>query len=224
MKVKLPRQLKQFLQAQIDGGRFENFSDAFADCARLLEKVDGVRASLQKSNYAVLGDVNDEDIEAMAFLVLLEAAKSAQEDLRESMARVKAINDAKAAQRDLVTKVSHDISENAARRPPLKFSRGGIGSEEGYHKMPVPQVDPATSGGLRRVPRDLQPGPIKDVDELRSIGENLRSELDSLSDLGELEAMRLQLLMDRRSKAMTALSNLIKKIGETSSPIVHNLK
>ena len=36
--------------------------------------------------------------------------------------------------------------------------------------------------------------------------------------------MRLQLLMDRRTKAMTALSNLIKKIEETSSSIVLNLK
>ena len=152
MNVKLPRHLKHFLQVQIDGGRAENFSVAIAAGVRLLEKVDGIRASLQKSNYAVLGSVNGEDIEALAFLVLMQAAKSAQEDLRDIMARVKAINDAKAAQRDLVTKVSHDISENAGRHSPLKFSRGGIGSEKGYHKMPVPQVDPATPGGLRRVP------------------------------------------------------------------------
>lgn len=51
------------------------------------------------TNYAILGSLPDGDIEALAFLVLMQAAKSAQEDLKAIMASVKAINSAKASQR-----------------------------------------------------------------------------------------------------------------------------
>jgi hypothetical protein len=36
--------------------------------------------------------------------------------------------------------------------------------------------------------------------------------------------MRLQMLMDRRSQAMEMLSNMMKKMSETSAAIVGNLK
>jgi len=48
----------------------------------------------------MLGNMNDNDIEALAFMVLMQAAKSAQEDLKAVMAGVKAINAEKAKQRE----------------------------------------------------------------------------------------------------------------------------
>ncbi len=42
------------------------------------------------------GSLHNSNIMALAFLVMMESAKSAQEDLKEIMARVKAINNAKA--------------------------------------------------------------------------------------------------------------------------------
>jgi uncharacterized protein YciI len=53
-----------------------------------------------QANWAVLGNMQGADIEALCFLVLMEAAKSAQEDLKAVMAHVKAINNAKASQRE----------------------------------------------------------------------------------------------------------------------------
>ena len=47
----------------------------------------------------VLGDLASADIEALAFLVLTQAAKSAQEDLKAVMAELKGIDDAKEQQR-----------------------------------------------------------------------------------------------------------------------------
>lgn len=52
-----------------------------------------------KQSYNTLGNLNDADIEAIAFLVLMQAAKSAQEDLKSVMGEVKSINNNKAAQR-----------------------------------------------------------------------------------------------------------------------------
>ena len=53
----------------------------------------GPASVMSKSwNYGFLGSMNDADIEALAFLVLMQASKSAQEDLKAIMARVKSIN------------------------------------------------------------------------------------------------------------------------------------
>ena len=50
---------------------------------------------LRKAGFGLLGDMSNGDIMALAFLVLMEAAKGAEEDLKAIMARVKAINSAK---------------------------------------------------------------------------------------------------------------------------------
>ncbi len=47
---------------------------------------------------------------------------------------------------------------------------------------------------------------------------------DSLSDLSQMQSLRLQMYMDRRSKLYETLSNLMKKAGDTDSTIVGNLK
>lgn len=52
----------------------------------------------------------------------------------------------------------------------------------------------------------------------------VKSKLDSLSEMGEMESLRLQMAMDRLSKFMTALSNIMKKISDTADGIVSNLK
>lgn len=53
---------------------------------------------------------------------------------------------------------------------------------------------------------------------------SVTKDLDSTSELGETESLRLQMAMDRLSKLMTTLSNLLKKISDTGQSIVQNLK
>ena len=47
---------------------------------------------------------------------------------------------------------------------------------------------------------------------------------DSMSEMGEMESLRLQMAMDRMSKLMETLSNILKKMSETASEITQNLK
>lgn len=226
MNVTLTPQLKQFVERQIKAGRFENTSDAICDALRLLEQRDHVAASLT-SNFAVLGAMGGDDIMAMVFIVMMEAVKSAREDLRAIMEGVKAINAAKSALRDLISKIGRDIAENAGQRnckPPLKFAPRGIGREDSYHRLPIPHPDPESPSGLRRVPTDMHKGRIKDVCVLRAIREELKNDLDSMSEMGEMESLRLQMAMDRLSKLMSTLSNILKKLSDTQSSIVSNIK
>jgi hypothetical protein len=51
-----------------------------------------------------------------------------------------------------------------------------------------------------------------------------KSDLDSMSEMGETESLRLQMAMDRMSKMMSTLSNLLKKESDTAEGITANLK
>jgi hypothetical protein len=107
----------------------------------------------------------DGNIEAITFLVLMEAANSAQDDVKGIMARVKAINVEKTSLRDSITKKNLADSRARAKR-----------------------------------------------------------RLDSMSEMGEMESLRLQMAMDRLSKLMSTLSNLLKKASETATGITQNIK
>jgi putative addiction module CopG family antidote len=227
MQVKLPPQLQQLIRTGIKSGRFKNTSDAICAALRLLEQRDRLVSAVASDSAVVLGALSGQDIEAIAFLVLMQAAKSAQEDLKTIMKSVKAINSAKSAQRDLIAKTGYDIAENVGRchgKPSLSFAVRGVGSQTGYHHMPLPYPDPESCGGVRRVPTNMHKGPIKDVCVLRAIRDELKNGLDSMSEMGEMESLRMQMAMDRVSKMMSTLSNLLKKMSDTSSAIISNLK
>jgi hypothetical protein len=60
--------------------------------------------------------------------------------------------------------------------------------------------------------------------ELDSHIDQIKNDLDSMSEMGEMESLRLQMAMDRMSKMMSTLSNLLKKISDTSQSITQNIK
>jgi hypothetical protein len=65
---------------------------------------------------------------------------------------------------------------------------------------------------------------IATYDAAKTLQETIKQQLDSKSEMGEMESMRLQMAMDRLSKLMSTLSNLLKKASETSQTITQNLK
>lgn len=121
------------------------------------------------------------DIEALAFLVLMQASKSVQEDLEAIMEQVKAINCAKAGVR-------------RQAKPTLDF-------EATFQLL----------GTLYAQQLDAELDQIK-------------NDIASMSEMSEMESLRLQMAMDRMSRMMSTLSNILKKISDTSSQIVQNLK
>ena len=54
--------------------------------------------------------------------------------------------------------------------------------------------------------------------------DELAAARDSLSDMSELQQLRMQKYMDRRQKALETLSNLMKKSSDASSSLVQNMK
>lgn len=77
--------------------------------------------------------------------------------------------------------------------------------------------------------RQLEIDPIMEwggasLEEIEALHESLKNDLDSMSEMGEMESLRLQMAMDRLSKMMSTLSNLLKKSQETKQGIIDNLK
>ncbi|HTN46257.1 MAG TPA: hypothetical protein VL098_07895 [Flavipsychrobacter sp.] len=72
-------------------------------------------------------------------------------------------------------------------------------------------------------------GKIKDTTaqesaKLDEMIEKSKADIDSMSEMGEMESLRLQMAMDRMSKMMSVLSNLLKKISDTQQSILQNIK
>ncbi|HRE38569.1 MAG TPA: hypothetical protein PK092_08990, partial [Chitinophagaceae bacterium] len=147
--------------------------------------------------YAVLGSMNGQDIEALAFLVMMQAAKSAQEDLKAIMAKVKAINVQKAKQRELLSKMQQQRTMTAIQLDSFKLLQNRtLALQQGRNADSIKFV--RSSGRNQQVSK-------ADIDAMK---DKLKSDLDSMSEMGEMESLRLQMAMDRMSKMMSTLSNL----------------
>ena len=146
------------------------------------------------STQGAIANLGDGDIMAMAFIVLMEAAKSAQDDLRAIMAQVKEINKAKSDQRDLLQSMQSKPSKPSKR--PVELDCDGV----------------------------LQLMLVVYGKQIEAEAEELINDIDSMSEMGEMESLRLQMAMDRMSKMMSTLSNLLKKMSDTNSQIVQNMK
>ncbi len=85
------------------------------------------------------------------------------------------------------------------------------------------QVAQDAESDLRSIMNDIHhaTGKRKTLRDMTSL---LKGDLDALSEIGEDTSLRLQMLMDRRSKYFEALSNIMRKASNTSSDIVGNLK
>jgi hypothetical protein len=146
--------------------------------------------------------------------IVLEASKSAQEDLKAIMAKVKS---AQARQEQLV---ADRASGTRAIRPPV--SLGAVASAN-----PCAGEDVASwQACVSRVQLKLNALPM-DSSQRADIAlqiEALKQDLDAMSEMGEMESLKLQMAMDRLSKMQSTISNVMKKASDTSSSVIQNIK
>ena len=232
MNITIKGNLKDYINKKVEQGLYEDAGDFIRDAIRKFNRFDpsigdyqnGSETGLSDSSLSLLGDLNGGDIEALIFIVLQQAAKSAQDDLKAIMEHVKAINNAKAAQRSCMRRIKEDIFKNEGenrKHPPFDFSQG-MGNEAAYHHALLPVRH--SNGDVEFIITDLFAGHIESIDDLKSISDKMKNDLDSMSEMEEMESLRLQMAMDRMSKMMSTLSNILKKMEETSQTITQNMK
>jgi hypothetical protein len=64
----------------------------------------------------------------------------------------------------------------------------------------------------------------RELEAARALQDEARQALDAMAEMSEMQSLRLQMAMDRASKAMSALSNLLKASSETARAIVQNIR
>jgi Arc/MetJ-type ribon-helix-helix transcriptional regulator len=215
MEIAITPKQKRLIDQKIKKGDYKNTAEVIGAALNLLDEKD--RA------FTELGSLANSDLEALVFIVMMEAAKSAAEDLKEIMKEIQAKNAAKQKLREFLKKVKCDIANNSGKVR-LEFGQNGMGSERAYHHVLIPVEDPCSESSAKLIETDLHKGRIADISILESIRDDLRDKLDSLSEMGEMESLRLQMIMDRRSKMIQTLSNIMKKMSDTSQSIIQNMK
>jgi hypothetical protein len=60
--------------------------------------------------------------------------------------------------------------------------------------------------------------------ELDTAIDKVKSDLDTMSELSEMDSLRLQAANERMAELMAMLSNVLKKISDTQQGIVQNIK
>ena len=230
MDVILSTDLAEFVNRKVNDGLFSQASDVVSEALRQFRERD-LTSSLggtSKAPWSVLGLFQGEDVGSLAFIVMMDAVKSANEDLKAIMAEIKSVTAAKQQLRHLISKISRDVATNAGQIdgvPPLDFS-AGMGSEEAYSNVQIPFSNcTSNGGGVTIVPTNLVNGrQLVNVAQIKMIQQELQDDLDSMNEMSEMTSLRLQMAMDRRSKLVETLSNIMKKISATGDTIVQNLK
>jgi putative addiction module CopG family antidote len=218
MDITLASAQAKFVDEQVRSGRYADASDVVRAALRQFE-------ARQVMQPGFLGELASGDTEAMVFIVMMKAAESAREDLKAIMSQIQAINAAKAALRERLLAMRRDCAANAFRRDDEKLDfSSGLGSERAYHQVLLPALDPDAPGGVRLVKTDIHPGRIERHQDLCVARDTVAAQLDSMSEMGEMESLRLQMAMDRMSKMMSTLSNLLRKSSDTAAAIIQNIK
>jgi hypothetical protein len=185
------------------------------------------------------------DASEAAFLVLAMATKDMDDDLRMIMAEIKAANAAKQKLRDQIKDLNEWISE-AMGKAGDHHKSSDIDNTEVSGKPPATaartrsaKVPPVRSVSLQKASspvihieyvkaptiRPLPPRtPDVSVSSLKSLLDENKDRLDGMNELSEMTALRLQMTMDRRSKFISTLSQMMKKTSTTQDILVQNIK
>ncbi len=169
-------------------------------------------------NPVMLGGIQGADIEAVAFIVLMEASKDASDDLQKIMQDVQKRNQQKQALRQLL----EDMNRLKSQSPNGQLATPCASPACQSLLAQLRQFSTA-SGPLPR-PIRLPAGNSLTYGDINQLLQQTQQNLDSMSETSEMDSLRLQMAMDRRSKLLDALSNVMKKISDTSAAIVGNLK
>ena len=153
----------------------------------------------------VLGSMNGQDIEALAFLVLMQAAKSAMEDVKAAMDHVRYENEKKKQQKDAMQKMAVVGKTHSTKDdwPP----RGVAASTAKVGGVAARPISAPAQVGLAA--RDVS---------------STQDHLDTMGDMTLELQMRLQKAVAAQNKSFEMLSNVMKKLSDTRASVVRNLK
>lgn len=180
------------------------------------------------SGYVGQNNLDNMDIEALVALVMMQASIDNEQDMKNMMADMKKHNEEKQKLREAEEKMKQN--KNAMSKQML----------DSFKQITMPQVNTVSVSQTQSVRLQTSPTVTKinrpinaqesqteiqvSAAEIKVVQDNLKSKLDDMNEKSEITSLRLQMMMDRRSKSISTLSNIMKKISETQDSIIQNLK
>ncbi len=171
------------------------------------------------SGYGSQYNFNNMDIEALVALVMTQCAKDQEQDMKNLMEEMKRTNEEKQKLRE--AQQAMEQNKNAMSRQML----------DSFKLLTAPKTNTLIKPQLTKVqttPTATKANPqvvtkVSDA-EIKQTQDAIKTKHDSISEMSTEKSLRLQKQMDNRSKMMETISNLMKKIAETSSSIIQNMK
>ena len=158
------------------------------------------------------------DVSEAAFMVMIQATKDMDEDIKAMMEEVKAFTSAKQKLRDLFTRVNQDVAKNAHKKDTDVCAPPACG---GYQAVMM-EAAPALKRVRTRTPLVLHE-PIT-IGQLRSLGAAVKGNLDGMNEMSEMASLRLQMTMDRRSKFISTLVSMMNKISSSQGAVIQKMQ
>jgi hypothetical protein len=177
------------------------------------------------------GRFTSPDIYALVMIVLSELSQDLEDDLKEFLDQMAELNRVKKSMRDQINKMRQAKQDavNALRNRKaislmnqldLNYMEDYTENLEiDYYVAPelrvVHELDRVCFQGIKHVCSPTL---------LRDLLDKLKGKLDGMNELSEMTSLRLQMTMDRRSKFISTLSQIMKKISTTQDTLIHNIK
>jgi hypothetical protein len=224
--------------------RLEKMGRALAPAVAAGTGFSSLRDQAEREVAASFAGLSRRDISEAAFIVLSMATKDMDNDIHQIMAEIKAANAAKQKLRDLIKELNGWISQEMAKHPGSEDIDNEKPGAPGTKARALRPAAKTTAPPLRRMTLETRVSPVihfeyvktpvipplpprnsgLTVSGLKSLLDNLQGNLDGMNEMSEMTSLRLQVTMDRRSKFIETLSNIMKKIGTTQETLVQNIK
>jgi len=163
------------------------------------------------------------------------ATKDMDDDIRVIVAETKAMPEAKQRLRELI----EDLNQRTSRETATDHASDNIGVEQvtgnfgnGQSNVigqkvkygePWPDIKEADIVAENEIFYDLSGGGFT-IQGVQSLLDDLNGKLDGMNESSEMTSLRLQMTMDRRSKFISTLSQMMMKISTTRDILVQNIK
>jgi hypothetical protein len=158
------------------------------------------------------------DINALVAIVMMQTANDAETDLQKMMAQMQAITNAKQQMRNLILQLQPEQAAMKSAKPSSTCQTATCRSLPSRLK----ELSAATATIPHPVETTVAANPT--YANLNALTNQLQSNLDLMNDLSQMDQLKLQSLMDQRSKIIEAVSNLMKKMDDTASSVIQNIK
>ncbi len=157
------------------------------------------------------------DITEMAELVMMEAAKDQDADIKQLLEEANKQNTVKKALDEMIKQVNRDALSGGTKPTEICTTPSCQSLSAEMKKL---------AGSMPQISQSAQmvatTGPS--YQQLQQILAQLQNAKDSTDDLSSQTQTRMQAYMDRRSKMEQELSNMLKKSSDTASQVISNMK